>query len=109
MVVVLDEAGSLVAREARLPCFAIVFDLLCGRKLFVWHVEACDFSVRAQRVLLGIRQPSVVLRVLCSSSHLRMLCSSFRVVAKFVWYLNATKAIGAAKHWHHALNGTGQG
>ena len=99
MVVVLDEAGSLVARKACFPCLGIVFDLFCGSKLFVWHIEACDFPVRVDSVLLAIRQPSIVLRV---------LCSSFRIVAKFVWYLDAAKAVGAAKHRHHALNGASQ-
>ena len=108
MVVVLDEAGSLVARKACFPRLAIVFDLFCGSKLFVWHIEACDFPVRVDSVLLAIRQPSIVLRVLCSSSLLGVLCSSFRIVAKFVWYLDAAKAVGAAKHRHHALNGASQ-
>ena len=46
--------------------------------------------------------------MLGSSSLLRVLRSSFRIVAKFVWYLDAAKAVGAAKHRHHALNGASQ-
>ena len=42
-VVVPYEAGALVTRKACFPCLGIVFDLLCGRKLFVWRIEACDF------------------------------------------------------------------
>ena len=108
MVVVLDEVGSLVARKACFPCIAIVFDLFCGSKVLVWHTEACDFPVRIDSILHAIRQPSIVLRVVCSSSRLRLLCSSFRIVAEFVWYLDATKAVGAAKHRQHALNGASQ-
>ena len=108
VVVVLDEAGSLVARKACFPRLAIVFDLICGSKLFVWHIEACDFPLRVDGVLLAIWQPSIVLRVLCSSSLLGVVCSSFRIVAKFVWYLDAAKAVGASKHRQHALNGASQ-
>ena len=108
VVMVLDEAGPLIARKACFPRLAIVFDLFCGSKLFVWHIEACDFPLRVDGVLLAIWQPSIVLRVLCSSSLLRVPCSGFRIVAKFVWYLDATKAVRATKHRQHALNGASQ-
>ena len=107
-VVVPYEAGALVTRKACFPCLGIVFDLFCGRKLFVWRIEACDFSVWADSILSAIGQPSIVLGVLCSSSLLGVLCSRLQIVTKFIWNLDATKAVGAAKHRHHALNGASQ-
>ena len=45
MIVVLDEAATLVSSKVDVPRLAVCFNLFRGSFITVGHVEACDFSI----------------------------------------------------------------
>ena len=45
VIVVLDEAATLVSSKADVPRLAVCFNLFRGSFITVGHVEACDFSI----------------------------------------------------------------
>ena len=97
---VLDEAASLVTCEARAPGVAVGLELLRLGRLTVWHTKASDLAVALNLELL----------VACEHRCLDVgaLCSSLRVVAEFIWNLNAAEAGREAIHRHETLSGAGE-
>ena len=99
VVVVLNEACSLISREAGAPCSTVVQDLFRCGLLAIWHAKGRHFTTRVDDIFLAMWLPPDAVGELCSIT---------RVVAVLVWDLDLAKAVRAPIHGHHALDGTGE-
>ena len=99
VIVVLNEACSLISRKACAPCSTIVVDLFRCCLLAIWCTKTCHLTARVDDIFFTMWKPSAVVCALCSNT---------RVVAILVGYLNMAEAVGAPVHGHHALGGTGE-
>ena len=99
VIVVLNEACSLISRKAGAPCSTVVLNLFSCGPLAIWHAKTSHFTIRVDHIFLTMWSPSDAVGALCSIT---------RVIAVLIWNLDLAEAVGAPVHGHHALGGTGE-
>ena len=100
VVVVLDEATSLVPRKAHGPCVAVGFQLLRRGWLAIGQMKPSDLTVAFHFELPVAREHGCI--------DAGPFCSLVWVVAVLVRDLDVTKAAGKAVHGHETLSGAGE-